>query len=293
MELRQLDHFVAVAEEGSFTRAAKRMNIVQSGLSMSIRSLEDELGTKLFARGTKGVALTPAGESMLAEARRAIAAVRAVRDAVDATEGLKRGNLAVGLAQYSLGDQLPNLLTRFHAEYPAVCIKAAQGKPSELLAQVAAEAIDLVICGKPQDVPAGVTTIQLARAPYVLACANDHPIASRRRVSLADVAGERFIELHPGWVTRQMTDQAFALAGISRNVVCEVDDVYLRLKMVEGGLGVAILPKLKIAGADAVTYVPLAASLPEWQLVAAYSGTEPANPAARVFLAMATREWLG
>ena len=91
MELRQLEHFVAVAEERSFTRAARRSNIVQSGLSMSMRALEEEVGTKLFKRSVRGVVLTPAGEAMLPEARRAIAAVTSARVAVDATQGLLRG----------------------------------------------------------------------------------------------------------------------------------------------------------------------------------------------------------
>ena len=75
MELRQLEHFVALAEEGSFTRAAKRMHIAQSGLSMSIRALEQELGTRLFERRTRRIALTPPAQAMLPEARRAIASV--------------------------------------------------------------------------------------------------------------------------------------------------------------------------------------------------------------------------
>src|SRR5215510_4981374 len=93
MELRQLEHFVAVAEERSFTKAAHRTNIVQSGLSMSIRALEIEVGTKLFDRSARGVLLTPAGEAMLPAARRAIAAVDSARVSVGAAQGLLRGTL--------------------------------------------------------------------------------------------------------------------------------------------------------------------------------------------------------
>jgi len=291
MELRQLEHFVALAEEGSFTRAAKRMHIAQSGLSMSIRALEDELGTRLFTRGGKRVALTPPAESMLPEARRAIASVRAARDAVVATEALRRGSLAVGLAPYSHGEHLPNLLARFHADYPGVNLQARQGRTSLLMSELDSGRVDLALCGKPHEVPRSVTTVQLARLPYAMICATNHRLASHKRVTLADIAAEPFIEMNRGWVTRDVTDQAFGAAGLQRNVVCEVDDIYLRTRMVEAGLGVAIMPRIRIPGVQSIAYVALATPLADWQLVAAFAGAEPANPAARVFLRMAVREW--
>src|SRR5579859_2695158 len=97
MELRQLEHFVAVAEERSFTRAAARLHLVQSTLSVSIKSLERELGGRLFDRTTHRVTLTDAGQALLAEARNALAAVDAARDAVAAAHGGLRGTVRVGI----------------------------------------------------------------------------------------------------------------------------------------------------------------------------------------------------
>jgi len=96
MELRQLEHFVAVAEESHFTRAAELLQISQSGLSASIRALETELGTPLFVRSTRRVELTEAGRVLLAESHRTLASVAAAHDAVAAVRGVLRGTLSVG-----------------------------------------------------------------------------------------------------------------------------------------------------------------------------------------------------
>ncbi|PLW73181.1 LysR family transcriptional regulator, partial [Streptomyces sp. DJ] len=99
MELRHLEHFVAVSEEQHFTRAAERLHIAQSGLSASVRSLERELGADLFTRTTRQVRLTEAGRALLVEARRTLASAAAAREAVAAVRGLLRGTLAVGTEQ--------------------------------------------------------------------------------------------------------------------------------------------------------------------------------------------------
>jgi DNA-binding transcriptional LysR family regulator len=290
MELKQLEHFIAVVEEGSITRAAKRMNIVQSGLSMSIRTLEDELGTRLFERNARGAELTEAGVAMLPEARRAVDAVRTAREAVGSAQGVLRGTLSVGIAQ-SDGERIPRLLNRFHTAHPAVELRATQGTPVSLIESVEAGRLDLVIAGKPLRIPASITCVQLLHAPFVLMCAGTHPLAECTQVTLAEVAGEPFIELHPGWATRQHTDQAFEAAGLTRNVVCELEDIVLRVQMVAAGLGVAILPATRIPGAETLAQVPLHPELPPWQLVAAFKGTEPPSAAASVFLGMVKEEW--
>ncbi len=99
MELRHLEHFIAVAEQKHFTRAAEAMSISQSGLSASIRALERELHASLFVRNTRSVELTEAGRALLCEGRRALAAAEAAKDAVAAVQGLLRGHLTVGLEQ--------------------------------------------------------------------------------------------------------------------------------------------------------------------------------------------------
>jgi DNA-binding transcriptional LysR family regulator len=292
MELRQLEHFVAVAEERSFTRAAQRTNIVQSGLSMSIRALEEEIGTKLFERSTRGIVLTPAAEAMLPEARRAIAAVASARVAVDATEGLLRGSLRVGVAQATDPHRVARLLGRFNEDYPGVAVHVQQGNGTTLLDGVIDGKLDLAICGKPIVCPSAVTTVPLTRGRFVFVCGPKHPFSNLDRVKLSELAGERFIEMNRGWVSRQHTDHAFGLAGIKRNIICELDDVVLLLQMVEEHLGVAILGGGATRAHAGIKYIPIHPPLSEWEFVVAFMGERPANGAARVFMGMTSREWL-
>jgi DNA-binding transcriptional LysR family regulator len=291
VELRQLEHFVAVAEERSFTRAAHRANIVQSGLSMSIRALEEEVGTKLFERGARGIILTPAGEAMLPDARRAIAAVDSARVSVGASQGLLRGTLRVGIAQASDPHRVASLLGRFHDEHPGVVLRVVQGNGTTLLNAISDGTLDIAVCGRPIVLPDDVTTLALARGRFVMACATSHPLASRSTVKLSELVSERFIEMNRGWVSRQHTDYSFGLAGIRRNIVCELDDVVLLLQMVEEGLGIAI-----VAGTAGrpmgIRYVPIDPGMGEWQFIAGFLGETPPTPPARVFLGMVMREWL-
>src|ERR1700758_5007693 len=110
MELRHLEHFVAVAEEGHFNRAAARCHIVRSGLSASIRALERELGTRLFVRTTREVRLTSAGLALLAEARRVLASVEAARNAVNSVSGLLRGRLRLAVSHANRAANVPALI---------------------------------------------------------------------------------------------------------------------------------------------------------------------------------------
>jgi len=291
MELRQLEHFVAVAEERSFTKAAQRTNIVQSGLSMSIRTLEDEVGTKLFERSARGVILTEAGEAMLPEARKAIAAVDSAKVAVGATQGLLRGTLRIGVAQASDPHRIASLLSRFHDEHPGVAVRVLQGNGTTLLDAIAEGKLDLAICGKPIVAPDSVTTVTLMQGNFIMACAHKHPLGGRERVSLREIAGERFIEMNRTWVSRQHTDHAFGLAGIKREIICELDDVVLMLQMVEEGMGIAIIAGIAAAMPAGVRYIPISPSMSEWEFVAAFMGEKPASHAARVFLGMVEREW--
>ena len=134
MELRHLQHFVAVAEDQHFTRAAERLMVSQSGLSASIRALERELQTPLFVRTTRRVTLTEAGRALLAEAERILAQVRAAHEAVAAVQGVLRGTLAVGTEQCIAGVDVAKLLAAFRRRHPDVEIRLRQWGSAALAA---------------------------------------------------------------------------------------------------------------------------------------------------------------
>jgi DNA-binding transcriptional LysR family regulator len=242
VELRQLEYFVAVAEECHFTRAARRMHVAQSGLSASIRALEVELGAPLFVRSTRQVELTQAGRALLVEARRALGTIDAARDAVAAVQGLLRGTLSVGSIQCLHAVHLPAVLARFHELHPGVELRLRQAGSGELVDLVRAGRLDLafVTAGRAAD---DLKVSTLSSEPLVLACAPELPLAGRESVRLAELAGQPFVDFNPDWGTRDDVDRALATAGVDRKVAVEVNDVHSLLDFVGFGLGVALVPR--------------------------------------------------
>ncbi|MGQ9365918.1 LysR family transcriptional regulator [Azospirillum sp. A39] len=288
MELRQLQHFVAVAEERHFTRAARRINIVQSALSASIRALEAELQAPLFVRSTRQVRLTAAGRVFLDKARAVLEAAREARASVSAVTGLERGTLAIGTVQ-SLPAflDLPALLARFHALHPGIEVRLCQGGTDGLLDKVRGGQLDLAILPLCEP-PAGIATTLIACEALVAACPPGHPLAGRENVPLAAVKDEPFVDFQADWGTRRLTDRAFLHAGVERHTAFEVSDLDTVLDLVARGLGVALVPEaVAEARGDALGIARLAAPEICWELVVAYvagPGAAPVEGAARAFL---------
>ncbi|AXB41704.1 LysR family transcriptional regulator [Amycolatopsis albispora] len=265
MELRQLEYFVAVAEESHFTRAARRMHVAQSGLSAAIRALEKELGAPLFRRSTRQVRLTGAGEALLAEARRTLSAADAGRDAVAAVQGLVRGSLAIGSLQCLHSLHLPALLRDFVTAHPGLDVRLRHGGSTELLDQVRAGGLDLAFVAKPARCPDDLRFAPLGTERLVLACAPGHPLADQAEVRLPELAGDRFVDFHPGWGTRDHADAVLAEAGVHRKVALEVTDVHSLLELVAFGLGVALVPETFSLKTDQARFIPLPRQVPAWE----------------------------
>ncbi|MCX4680231.1 LysR family transcriptional regulator [Streptomyces sp. NBC_01433] len=242
MELRQLEHFVAVAEEQHFTRAAERLSVSQSGLSASVRALERELRTPLFSRTTRSVRLTEAGRALLVEAERTLAGARAARDAVDAVRGLLRGTLTVGVEQCVAGVSPARLLAAFHRDHPHMELRLRQEGTTSLLDGVAEGRLDIAFAATVSPLEWRGELIPLAREPMVVLCAPGHRFAGRPVVAWDELRGESFIDFHPDWGPRRAADEAFACARVRRSVALEVNDVHSLLELVHEGLGIAVVP---------------------------------------------------
>jgi DNA-binding transcriptional LysR family regulator len=288
MELRQLQHFIAVAEEGHFTRAAGRVNIVQSALSASIRALEGELGAQLFVRSTRQVRLTVAGGVLLDKARLILEAVGAARAAVVEVQNLESGKLSVGTMQ-SLPPflDLPALLARFHAQHPKIEIRLTQGSADHMLDCLREGRLDLAFFPLGEDAGDVVTRL-IACEEMVLACGPGHALAGRTDVQPAELARVPFVDFERGWGTRRQVDQIFAQANIQRRIAFEVNELGTLLDLVAQGLGVALVPEAIARGHHpAVGIAHLAGPEICWELVVAHvetPGQAHANPAARAFL---------
>jgi DNA-binding transcriptional LysR family regulator len=278
VDLRQLEHFVAVAEERHFTRAALRLHIVQSGLSASIRALEEEMGAPLFLRTTRRVNLTSAGQAFLDEAKRVLVAAKVARNVVVDLQGLRRGRLKIGAIQgLSPFIDLPKLLGDFHREFPNVEILLAFDDTGALIDGVLEGRFDLAFTQFVEALPSALAASMLACDPLVFACPSSHALAGRQNLTLADIAQEAFIDLPVGHGTRQLVDHRFAEAGLRRKSEFEVNDLPMQLDMVAHGLGVALVPELVVQdrareGFRAqLGFASLAEPEPCWELAVVFS----------------------
>ncbi|WP_216897812.1 LysR family transcriptional regulator [Nocardia alni] len=242
MDLRQLNYFVAVSETGSFTGAARRMHVVQSGLSATIRALERELGAELFHRTTRRVDLTEAGQALLVDARRILASVEQARSTVDAVAGGVRGSVKFGIMHSLIAAEVLDALATFHRERPHVRLlpHTHPAGSAGLVQAVVDGEIDFAIAAPPPEQTA-VDLVPLRSERMVLICPPDHRLAARGRVRLEELIDEPFIDVPPGWGSRASTDRLCASLGLPRNVEIEVGDVATVVDLVRAGLGVALI----------------------------------------------------
>jgi len=291
VDLRQLSVFVAVAEERGFSRAADRLQVAQSAVSATIRTLEREWGVGLFHRTTHRVELSAEGRALLPEARAALAAAARVTDAVDEVRGGLRGTLRLGIMQAGAtprGVSAAAILAAFRAEHPDVAFDLRQGGSETHCAAVRAGELDLAFVGLPDARLPGLDTTVLADDVMGLACHRDHPLASRASVELTELTGEAFVELPPAWGVRVATDRAFAAAGVARTIAHEINDLGTTVDVVRHGLGVAILPAVLVAD-PSVVGVPIGRHAPRFVVSLAAPADRPPSAAARTFVAVAAR----
>jgi DNA-binding transcriptional LysR family regulator len=289
MELRQLEHFVAVAEDESFTRAARRLGYVQSALSVSVQAIERELDVRLFDRNTHSVRLTDAGRQLLPSARATLTAAAEVRASAAAVNGVLSGRLAIGLMQsFAAVLDIPALLGRFHRDHPGVeiLLRPAAGGSAELLRWIADGTLDIGFVSA-TNVPPGVHTKVLIREQLELCFTSGLGPEGDGPVALQELGDVGFVDFPSGWGVRTAADDAFAQLGLHRHVSIEVADVPTLLALVEHGLGAALLPaSLAPPERSALIRRPVTPAL-SWEVVLATPSNRPLSAAARAFLDLA------
>jgi DNA-binding transcriptional LysR family regulator len=288
MDLRQLSYFVAVAEEGQFTRAAVRVSVAQPAISAQIGRLERELGEPLFRRDQRGVSLTGAGEALLPHARAALAAAERGRDTIASLRGVLRGRLRVGVS--GPGDRrLAATLGAFHRAHPAIEITLTEHQNEPLLEAVARGDVDAALVGMPGPPPTQVRTRVIATDPLVLAVRRDHRLGGRKTVTLRELRDEPMITLTHGTGLRTVLETACRDAGFTPRITAETSELGSLVALASEGIGVAILPRSALDGADVAT---VRLSRPRLQRRTALAWNPAAtSPAGRAFLALADRHF--
>lgn len=242
MELQQLRYAVAIAEEQSFTRAAQRCFVVQSALSRQIKSLESELGVRLFARTSRKVEVTPAGEAFVKQARLCLQAAERAKASAAAAHGQIRGSLTIGVIPTVTAVDIAAVLGAFRRSYPEVGVHVRTGGSDEFLRRIAAGQLDVGVLGLAEGVtPRGVQTRELSQERLVAVLSEGHRLAGRRRLRLKDLADEPFVDFPEGSSGREQSDLAFDRARLRREVSLEVNTADLLTGLVRQGLGVALV----------------------------------------------------
>ncbi|MFE6103844.1 LysR family transcriptional regulator [Streptomyces laurentii] len=241
MELRQLEYFVAVAEERNFTRAAERVHISQSGVSAQIRQLEHELGAALFDRSGRTVTLTVAGKAALDHARAALAAAEAVGQAVGEVTGLIRGRLTLGMVVGCTLTPLFDALAAFHQAHPGVEIALREDGSDRLVEGVRAGTLDLALIGTAGAPPEDLESLTIVSEHLVAAVPAGHPLAARSGVTLRDLTPYPLACMPSGTGLRTLFDQACAAQGLRPAIALEAGAADALADLAARGLAVTVL----------------------------------------------------
>jgi DNA-binding transcriptional LysR family regulator len=243
VELRQLVYFDAVVRHGGFTRASGRLHIAQSALSAQIRRLEKELGVSLLVRGTRNVALTPAGQLFLDRTRRVLGELDEARsDLVDLTSAIS-GHVTIGVTHVLGPIDLPTTLARFHAEHPNVAITLCSGLVAELLDGLDSGKVDILLGPIHDDLASRYSAQPMFLEQVVLVTPPGHRLRHQPEIGIAEVRDEAFVCLRPGSGLRAILTTAAAAAGFEPHVQFETDSPRSIRELVSAGLGVAVLAR--------------------------------------------------
>jgi len=259
VELRHLRYFVAVAEEGSFTRAAKLLNIAQSPLSSQIRHLEAELGVRLLERTTRSVALTNAGKELLIRAKSLLAgSERAIAATQYAATG-ESGSVSVGFAPMQVLSLLAPIAREVRRLYPDLVLDVHRILSSESQFRLLRDGvIDVSHAGYDTDGD-DLVSEPVAAYPLAVVVSSSHRLAGARTAPLSDFRDDIFIghQSQPPSRSHRAMMEACALAGFEPKRSHEVVDLSAHLALAAGGMGITVLPDmfrgLEIAGAHWIT----------------------------------------
>ncbi|MBD2309127.1 LysR family transcriptional regulator [Chroococcidiopsis sp. FACHB-1243] len=289
MELRHLHYFIAVAEELHFSRAAVRLCISQPPLSQQIRSLEDELGVKLFERTKRQVHLTEAGKVFL---ERSYLVLAQLEQAIEVTQRIGRGEvgrLALGFVGSATYTVLPEILSVFRSQFPAVELRLHELTTAEQIQALHQKQIDIGIVRAISE--PGLSVECILQESLVLALPETHPFSAQTQVSLSTLAAELFI-LFPAKMGPVFYEQIIHIcqqAGFRPQVAQEAVQMQTIVGLVAAGLGIAFVPaSLQNFHRSGVIYRPLQEQTPKTGLYLTWRQHDP-SPVIKAFLGLARK----
>jgi DNA-binding transcriptional LysR family regulator len=241
VNLRQLEYFVAIAQEGSFTRASERLLVAQPSLSQQIGALESELGGSLLERLPRGVRLTMAGQSFLPEALAAISHANRARRSVRMALGLESGQLGIATNTSAAAGILPSVLRRWQALHPSIEVSLSEYLHRRLLEDGVRHGDGDMAVGSPPASWDGPIE-RLGWEEFVLALPHDDPLLAKRSINLAELTERRWVHFAPSHGLAELLDLQCAAAGFKPRVAVRTSQVVAAPLFAAAGLGPALVP---------------------------------------------------
>ena len=273
LDVRALRYFMAVAENGSYSRAASQLRVTQPAISRQLQSLERTLKTRLFRRDGRMVKLTETGETLAKSARHIVHEIDQLHDVVGEAAREPAGRLSLGMPLAAGEQLLPEIIKRFREKYPKVFLHVTQGSTDMLADALVTGNLDLaVVYGSPRRAELELTALVTLELGLIAPAGRDakHPVLKRRqRLSLKEVAELPLILPSRGQALRDVFEKACRSHRLSPNVAMEVDSVGLSLELVQAGQGCTILARgavLKEERAGSLRYLSIAQPRLEWPM---------------------------
>ena len=248
-DLNDLQAFRAVAELGSFRKAAETVHISQPAFSRRIEKLEEALGVRLLERTTRRVSLTAVGRDFARKVQQLLDDLDSTLLAIRGVAATRMGLVTVACVPSTVYYYVSRVIGGFRQTYPRVRVKVFDASANEVLGAVARGEADFGLNFIGMEEP-DIEFRALHEERFVAACRRDHPLARRRRVAWADLAAHDFITMAQSSGNRLLIDQALAGLATRPQIVCEAQHVTALLGLVEAGLGVAAVPALAMPGKD-------------------------------------------
>ena len=246
MDLRQLEIVRTVVEKGSFTAAARALNVSQSAVSRQVLLLEEELGEPVFLRLGRKVRLTTAGQALFDLSRRVISDINETTSGIRDQQQTPAGTLHLGGGMTVCLHVFPALLKEFRRRQPRIDVKLTTGPTAQLLERLRSGALDIGLLTLPVD-GADLTQVPVMREELLLVLPPAHKLARKRRLAPADLVNQSWVLFEPGSSTRRVIDSMFAAHGIRPRIILETENVEILKSFTMTGVGLTILPYQALA----------------------------------------------
>jgi len=284
MEIHQLRYLVAVAEEGSFSRAAAKVRVAQPSLSQQIRKLEAEVGQPLFDRLPRSVVLTEAGRCLIDYARQILASIGDARRCVDEFKNEVAGRLAVGAIPTIAPYVLPELVGKFQKHYPEVTLEIVEDVTDGIARRVEAGELDVALASTCQQAPT-LRRESLGSEPLLALVPKGHPLAKKTLVAMDDLKSQRFLLLHEMHCLSQQVNHLLAARRLRPEIALAGSQLGTIANMVAAAIGVSIVPQMMVKhqATPGCVSLPFAPPVPERELNLLYNPLRFQNKAAAAF----------